>query len=177
MAKAAVKRGAQVNLIAANVEIENLDGVQITHVVTAAQMLQALESSFGSCDILVMSAAVADAKPVVPANEKIKKADFTSIELVENPDLLATLAPLKKTQIVVGFAAETNDMITSASSKLEKKGLDLIYVNDVSGGAIFGSDETEGTILLRNGNQVHVSRQTKDTLANLLLDYALKQLG
>ncbi|MEI6671746.1 MAG: bifunctional phosphopantothenoylcysteine decarboxylase/phosphopantothenate--cysteine ligase CoaBC [Actinomycetes bacterium] len=177
VAKAAVKRGALVNLIAANVEIENLDGVQITHVVTAAQMLQALESSFGSCDILVMSAAVADAKPVVPANEKIKKADFTSIELVENPDLLATLAPLKKSQIVVGFAAETNDMITSASSKLEKKGLDLIYVNDVSGGAIFGSDETEGTILLRNGNQVHVSRQTKDTLANLLLDYALKQLG
>ena len=85
VAKAAVKRGAQVNLIAANVEIENLDGVQITHVVTAAQMLKALESSFGSCDILVMSAAVADAKPVVPANGKIKKADFTSIELVENP--------------------------------------------------------------------------------------------
>jgi phosphopantothenoylcysteine decarboxylase/phosphopantothenate--cysteine ligase len=60
---------------------------------------------------------------------------------------------------------------------LEKKGLDLIYVNDVSKGAIFGSDETEGTIVLRSGEQIPVSRQSKDTLSNLLLDYALKQLG
>jgi phosphopantothenoylcysteine decarboxylase/phosphopantothenate--cysteine ligase len=120
---------------------------------------------------------VADAKPVTSADEKIKKAHFTSIELEENPDILATLAPLKNGQVVVGFAAETSDFIAAATSKLEKKGLDLIYVNDVSSGAIFGSDETEGTILLRNGDQLPVSCQTKDTLANLLLDYALKQLG
>jgi phosphopantothenoylcysteine decarboxylase/phosphopantothenate--cysteine ligase len=177
VAKAAAKRGAKVHLIAANIEIENLDGIEITHVVTADQMSHVLQSSFNECDILVMSAAVADAKPVTAAEEKIRKAQFTSIELVANPDILATLAPLKRAQIVVGFAAETSDFIASAASKLEKKGLDLIYVNDVSGGAIFGSEETQGTILLRNGEQIPVSRQSKDTLANLLLDYALKQLG
>jgi len=177
VAKAAANRGANVHLIAANIEIDNLDGIEITHVVTADQMLQTLQSSFLACDILVMSAAVADAKPVTSAEEKIKKGQFTSIELQANPDLLATLLPLKNRQIVVGFAAETNDVIASASYKLEKKALDLIYVNDVSGGAIFGSDETEGTILLRNGDQIPVLHQSKDTLANLLLDYALKQLG
>ena len=124
-----------------------------------------------------MSAAVADAKPITSAQEKIKKAALTSIDLELNPDLLAVLLPIKSKQVVVGFAAETSDLIASATSKLEKKGLDLIYFNDVSGGAIFGSDETEGTILFRDGKQVGVSRQTKDTLANLLLDYALKQLG
>jgi phosphopantothenoylcysteine decarboxylase/phosphopantothenate--cysteine ligase len=177
VAKAAAKRGAKVHLIAANIEIENLEGIEITHVVTADEMSHVLQSSFNECDILVMSAAVADAKPVTSVEEKIRKAQFTSIELVANPDILATLAPLKKAQIVVGFAAETSDFIASAASKLEKKGLDLIYVNDVSGGAIFGSEETQGTILLRNGDQIPVSRQSKDTLANLLLDYALKQLG
>ncbi len=177
LAKAAASRGAKVELIAANIETDGFEGIEITHVVTADEMLEALKLSFGTCDILVMSAAVADAKPITSAQEKIKKAALTSIDLELNPDLLAVLLPLKSRQVVVGFAAETNDLIASATSKLEKKGLDLIYVNDVSGGAIFGSDETEGTILFRDGRQVGVLRQTKDTLANLLLDYALKQLG
>jgi phosphopantothenoylcysteine decarboxylase/phosphopantothenate--cysteine ligase len=77
----------------------------------------------------------------------------------------------------VGFAAETSEHIASAQSKLTSKGLDLIYVNDVSNGAIFGRDETEGTIILADGEIIPVSAQSKDTLANLLLDYALKQLG
>jgi len=177
LAKAAASRGAKVELIAANIETDGFEGVEITHVVTADEMLEALKLSFATCDILVMSAAVADAKPITSAQEKIKKAALTSIDLELNPDLLAVLLPIKSKQVVVGFAAETSDLIASATSKLEKKGLDLIYVNDVSGGAIFGSDETEGTILFRDGKQVGVSRQTKDTLANLLLDYALKQLG
>ena len=177
LAKAAASRGAKVELIAANIETDGFEGIEITHVVTADEMLEALKLSFGTCDILVMSAAVADAKPITSAQEKIKKAALTSRDLELNPDLLAVLLPLKSRQVVVGFAAETNDLIASATSKLEKKGLDLIYVNDVSGGAIFGSEETEGTILFRDGKQVGISRQTKDTLANLLLDYALKQLG
>jgi phosphopantothenoylcysteine decarboxylase/phosphopantothenate--cysteine ligase len=177
LAKAAASRGAKVELIAANIETDGFEGVEITHVVTADEMLEALKLSFATCDILVMSAAVADAKPITSAQEKIKKAALTSIDLELTPDLLAVLLPIKSKQVVVGFAAETSDLIASATSKLEKKGLDLIYVNDVSGGAIFGSDETEGTILFRDGRQVGVSRQTKDTLANLLLDYALKQLG
>lgn len=177
VAKAAALRGAVVELIAANIENVSIPGVSVTNVETAAQMMHALHERFNDCQILVMSAAVADAKPMSHSMEKIKKSAFTSIELEANPDLLASLAPLKTGQVVVGFAAETIEHIASAQNKLASKGLDLIYVNDVSAGAIFGKDETEGTIILLSGEIIPVSAQSKDTLANLLLDYALKQLG
>jgi phosphopantothenoylcysteine decarboxylase/phosphopantothenate--cysteine ligase len=94
-----------------------------------------------------------------------------------NPDLLATLSAKKAKQVMVGFAAQTSELIATAKSKLISKGLDLIYVNDVTGGAIFGQDETEGTIVLRNGELIPIARQSKDTLAHHLLDYAVEQLG
>ena len=177
VAKAAAARGATVHLIAANVEIADCDGVLTTHVESAEQMLAELEKSFIDTDILVMSAAVADAKPRNSSIEKIDKSDFTSIDLQFNPDLLATLSGKKTKQVMVGFAAQTSELIASAQSKLISKGLDLIYVNDVTGGAIFGQDETEGTIVLRNGKLIPIARQSKDTLAHHLLDYALEQLG
>jgi len=177
VAKAAAARGAKVELIAANISTENIPGVTITHVETADQMLVALHNSFSDADILVMAAAVADAKPKIRAAEKIKKALFTSIELEANPDLLASLLPLKGNQVMVGFAAETSELLASAQKKLASKGLDVIYVNDVSNGAIFGQEVTEGTILTVNGEIIPISQQSKDTLANLLLDYANKQLG
>jgi phosphopantothenoylcysteine decarboxylase/phosphopantothenate--cysteine ligase len=164
-------------LIAANVDMAECDGVVTTHVESAQQMLSELEKSFADSDILVMSAAVADAKPKNSSVQKIDKSDFTSIELQVNPDLLATLSAKKANQVMVGFAAQTSELIASAQSKLISKGLDLIYVNDVTGGAIFGQDETEGTIVLRNGDLIPIARQSKDTLAHHLLDYALEQLG
>jgi phosphopantothenoylcysteine decarboxylase/phosphopantothenate--cysteine ligase len=148
-----------------------------THVETADQMLIELEKSFADTDILVMSAAVADAKPRKSSEQKIDKSEFTSIELQVNPDLLATLSAKKAKQVMVGFAAQTSELIATAMSKLISKGLDLIYVNDVTGGAIFGQDETEGTIVLRNGELIPIARQSKDTLAHHLLDYAVEQLG
>ena len=177
VAKAAAARGATVHLIAANVDTADCDGVMTTHVESAEQMLAELERSFTDTDILVMSAAVADAKPRNSSIEKIDKSDFTSIDLQVNPDLLATLSAKKTKQVMVGFAAQTSELIASAKSKLISKGLDLIYVNDVTGGAIFGQDETEGTIVLRNGELIPIARQSKDTLAHHLLDYALEQLG
>jgi phosphopantothenoylcysteine decarboxylase/phosphopantothenate--cysteine ligase len=140
-------------------------------------MLHAVENEFAECDILVMAAAVADAKPIKQMSEKIKKADYNSIDLEETIDILKAISAKKGKQIMVGFAAETRELLSSATSKLEAKHLDLIYVNDVSDGAIFGQDQTQGTILLRNGENIPVSRQSKDTLSDLLLDYALKQLG
>jgi phosphopantothenoylcysteine decarboxylase/phosphopantothenate--cysteine ligase len=177
IAKAAAARGATVHLIAANVDMPDCDGVITTHVESAQQMLIELEKSFSDTDILVMSAAVADARPMHSSSQKIGKSDFTSIDLQVNPDLLATLSAEKTKQVMVGFAAQTSELIASAKSKLISKGLDLIYVNDVTGGAIFGQDETEGTIVLRNGDLVPIARQSKDTLAHHLLDYALEQLG
>jgi phosphopantothenoylcysteine decarboxylase/phosphopantothenate--cysteine ligase len=177
VAKAAAARGATVHLIAANIDMPDCDGVITTHVESAQQMLAELKKSFPDTDILVMSAAVADARPMNSSSEKINKSDFTSIDLQVNPDLLATLSAKKTNQVMVGFAAQTSELIASAKSKLDSKGLDLIYVNDVTGGAIFGQDETEGTIVLRNGDLVPIARQSKDTLAHHLLDYAREQLG
>jgi len=177
IALAARNRGAQVHLIVANVDTSSLRGLTITQVETAAQMGEVLEREFIECDILIMSAAIADAKPVTESNEKIKKESFTIIELTTNPDLLAAMSTLKTNQVMVGFAAETSDHVQEARKKMERKGLDIIYVNDVSGGAIFGKDETMGTILIRNDADIAVKEVSKNALGNLLLDHAIRQLG
>jgi phosphopantothenoylcysteine decarboxylase/phosphopantothenate--cysteine ligase len=177
IALAARNRGAQVHLIAANFETSNLDGIEVSKVESASDMQAVLLEQFPRCDVLIMSAAVADAKPKNLSLDKIKKALLGSIELEENPDLLASLASIKQNQIVIGFAAETKDHLQEARRKLEAKGLDLIYVNDVSGGAIFGQEQTMGTILLRNDADIAVKEVSKDALGNLLLDHAIRQLG
>jgi phosphopantothenoylcysteine decarboxylase/phosphopantothenate--cysteine ligase len=124
-----------------------------------------------------MSAAVADARPLQVSEQKIKKSSLEIIELQQNPDLLAELSPNKGDRILVGFAAETKEHLQEARRKLEAKGLDVIYVNDVSGGAIFGQDTTMGTILLRNEADVAIKEVSKDALSNVLLDHAIRQLG
>ena len=177
VALAARNRGAQVHLIAANFDTSDLVGIEVSKVESAADMQKVLAEQFHQCDILVMSAAVADARPKNSSVEKIKKALLGSIELEENPDLLASIASIKQDQVIVGFAAETKDHLQEARRKLEAKGLDLIYVNDVTGGAIFGQDKTMGTILLRNDADIAVKEVSKDALGNLLLDQAIRQLG
>ena len=177
IAKAAAARGADVHLIAANFDTDLLSGIHVTKVESTSDMKQALDSNFDQCDILIMSAAVADARPKNTAIDKIKKTFLGSIELEENPDLIATVSARKSHQVIVGFAAETKDHLQEARRKLESKGLDLIYVNDVSGGAIFGQDQTMGTILLRNDADIAVKEVSKDALGNLLLDHAIRQLG
>ena len=177
IAKAAAARGAEVHLIAANFDTDSLSGIHVTNVESTSDMKQALDSNFDQCDILIMSAAVADARPKISAIDKIKKTFLGSIELEENPDLIATVSARKSHQVIVGFAAETKDHLQEARRKLESKGLDLIYVNDVSGGAIFGQDQTMGTILLRNDADIAVKEVSKDALGNLLLDHAIRQLG
>ena len=177
LAQAARDRGAQVGLIAANCDVSHLKGVELFPVETTAQMQAALQKQFDSCDILIMAAAVADARPSDVASDKIKKASLLSIDLEENPDLLAEISARKSKQILIGFAAETKDHLQEARRKLEAKGLDVIYVNDVSGGAIFGQDTTMGTILIRNEADIAVKEVSKDALSNTLLDQAIRQLG
>jgi phosphopantothenoylcysteine decarboxylase / phosphopantothenate---cysteine ligase len=177
IANAAKNRGAQVQLIAANCDVSTLSGIDVIEVETTLEMQGALNANFESCNILIMSAAVADARPTQIANQKIKKATLNTIELQQNPDLLAELAPKKGSRVMVGFAAETKDHLQEARRKLESKGLDVIYVNDVSGGAIFGQDTTTGTILLRNEADIAIKEVSKDALSNVLLDHAIRQLG
>jgi phosphopantothenoylcysteine decarboxylase/phosphopantothenate--cysteine ligase len=177
VANAAKNRGAQVQLIAANCDVSGLAGMDVIKVETTLEMQSALQTNFPSCNILVMSAAVADARPLQVSEQKIKKSSLESIELQQNPDLLAELSPNKGDRILVGFAAETKEHLQEARRKLEAKGLDVIYVNDVSGGAIFGQDTTMGTILLRNEADIAIKEVSKDALSNVLLDHAIRQLG
>ena len=177
IAKAALLRGAEVHLVAANMDTSALQGLTVTHVESAAEMRVGLADAFQTCDVLIMCAAVADAKPVRSVVDKIKKSLFTSIELEPNPDLLAELGQRKMAQVMIGFAAETSNLVESARAKLVAKGLDIIYVNDVSNGAIFGKDTTSGMILTRTGADIALKEVSKDALANLLLDHAIRQLG
>ena len=177
IAREAARRGAKVSLIAANSQLADIDGVEIIHVETAQEMLSAVELRFDDCDALFMSAAVADARPLDASDEKIKKSDYQSIDLVENADILKSLLSKKKQQIIVAFAAETSHDRDSAIAKLESKGADILYLNDISAGDIFNSETTYGEIFKRDGSSIKVAKTTKDTLARELLDTALIQLG
>lgn len=182
VASSAFARGADVTLILANSQLSAketraLDGVKVISVETALEMHKHLEVEFPKNDILVMSAAVADARPSHVSSGKIKKGDLQNIELTQNPDLLKSIATLRKHQIIIAFAAETSLDIALAKAKLEAKGANILYLNDVSEGAIFGSTETQGIIITSNGAQIEVPNSSKDSLADLLLDQALIQLG
>jgi len=177
IARSALARGADVTLICANVSLAQLPGVKTINVETAAQMQQALNENFEDTDVLVMSAAVADARPVHQSSEKIKKDSFHEIELIQNPDLLASLAGRKRGQVIIAFAAETSLDIEGAKEKMKRKSADILYLNDVSGGDIFNSEMTHGKIFTSDGKIVEVAETTKDTLAHLLLTEALHKLG
>jgi len=182
VAVAAKNRGADVTLIIANSQLsadeeKELAGITVIAVETALEMYIHLEVEFPKSDVLVMSAAVADARPSQISSGKIKKSDLQNIELTQNPDLLKSIAALRDKQIVIAFAAETSLDIALGRAKLEAKGANILYLNDVSEGAIFGSTDTQGIIITSNGAQISVPNSSKDSLADLLLDQALIQLG
>jgi phosphopantothenoylcysteine decarboxylase/phosphopantothenate--cysteine ligase len=177
IARSALNRGGEVTLIAANSTLADIDGVRMIKVGTAAEMHAAVLSEFPQCDVLVMSAAVADAKPMHQDDSKIKKSDFTSIELTENEDILKSVAKMKSKQIIIAFAAETSHDEAQAREKLSSKGADILYLNDVSQGDIFNSETTYGEIFIKGAPSHKVSKTTKDTLGEELLNQALVQLG
>ena len=181
LAHAAALRGAKVTLVSANSQEPNIEGIEIIRVVSASQMQEALEANFDLADIVIMAAAVADVRPAEISSGKISKSELQSIELIQNPDILKVLSSRKRDQVIIGFAAQTqaadNGGLAQAAKKLQEKALDAIYFNDVSGGAIFGADETSGVIVTADGAEEAVPRVSKVTLANKILDLALNKLG
>ncbi len=181
LARAAARRGADVTLILANSELPDPSGVSCIRVSTAQEMFEKVDQAFDGCDLLVMSAAVADAKPLHVSQSKIKKGALTSIELAANPDIVSTVSSRKKNQVVIAFAAETSLDIEEGKRKLLSKSADILFLNDVAGSEIFGSDQNQGVILISDKAQsvqeINVDRTDKDTLADLLLDQALDRLG
>ena len=177
IARNARNRGAEVVLIAANTVLQDIEGVRIIRIQTAEQMQQAVLQEFPACNVLVMSAAVADAKPLQSNDAKIKKSELKSIELTENQDILKSILPIKRNQVIVAFAAETSHDAEQAHEKLTSKGADILYLNDVSHGDIFNSETTYGEIFIKGGTTHKVAKTTKDTLGQELLNQALLQLG
>lgn len=182
LAMAAASRGAQVHLVSANTDLPIIEGITTTYVETAEQMASVLQIEFPHSDALIMSAAVADARVANYSDQKIRKEGLNQVDLEKNPDILKTLSGIKKSgQIIVGFAAETSaDIATleqSGHEKLASKSLDLIYVNNVSNGAIFGSDQTQGLIIDNQKKVIKVPEISKDTLSDILLDQLVSKLS
>jgi len=147
----------------------------VINVLTADEMLKAVQTEFVDSDILVMAAAVADFKPVMVSKEKIKKADDEKIvlELTKNPDILKEISKMKRDkQIVVGFCAESENLLTNAKKKLMEKKLDFIVANDISRIDIgFNSDFNEVTIIDKNEITFKIQKQSKIDIAKKILDF------
>ena len=177
LARIAAARGAKVTLVAANSELPDPAGVQVVPVVSTQDLYDEITGRAADADAIVMAAAPADFRPADVAEHKIKKtADGAApaVTLVQNPDILATVSHDRRRpgQVMVGFAAETGDadhsVIELARTKLEQKGCDLLVVNDVSGGKVFGSDTNEAVILDRDGGTLPVASGSKDALAGVI---------
>jgi phosphopantothenoylcysteine decarboxylase/phosphopantothenate--cysteine ligase len=182
LARTAAARGAEVTLVAANVTLPDPAGVKVVRVETTAQLQEHVVEACASADAVVMAAAPADFRPESLAVSKIKKSeDGTSpdIRLVQNPDILAGLAHERPNDhiVVVGFAAETGDdsgsVMEHARAKLARKGCDLLVVNDVGGGAVFGSEDNEAVVLAAGGAAVNVPLGSKAALAHVIWDRVL----
>ncbi|MDQ3615133.1 MAG: bifunctional phosphopantothenoylcysteine decarboxylase/phosphopantothenate--cysteine ligase CoaBC [Actinomycetota bacterium] len=179
LARTAAARGAEVTLVAANVSLSDPAGVKVLRVDTTAELREAVLAAATTADAVVMAAAPADFRPSQIAASKIKKThdgSAPSIELEQNPDILAELSDDRepRTSVVVGFAAETGDesgsVLEHARAKLTRKGCDLLVVNDVSGGKVFGSAQNEAVLLSATGEATPVARGTKSALAHAIWD-------
>ena len=185
LARAAVVRGAEVTLVAANVSLPDPAGVKVVRVETTEELRDAVVSAAVSADAVVMAAAPADFRPVGATDTKIKKnADGTApaLELTQTPDILAELSDhrARPGQVVAGFAAETGDdtgsVLDLGRAKLARKGCDLLVVNDVRGGAVFGAADNQAVILGADGAQRDVPPGTKTALAHALWDEVVRRL-
>jgi len=176
IALSAKARGAEVTLIAANVDTKNLVGIKVISVENTAQLRKELSIQFPLCQVLIMAAAVSDARPELSTG-KVKKSEYKKIELIENPDLLAELSKIRTSQMLVGFAAEESaNLLQEGERKLNSKGLDLIYANDIDEGKIFGSDLTSGFIISSKGYE-EIHPISKQSLAMRLLDKVVERLN
>ena len=171
-------------LVAGAVDTDLPAGVRVVRVESAQQLASAMSTESASADIVVMAAAVADFRPATAGEHKVKRSDAAqeiSLDLVQNPDILAGLVNTRggaTSPLIVGFAAETGDGSHSSldygREKLERKGCDVLVVNDVSEGKVFGQADNEVVILARDGSETPVARADKATIADAIWDVVLR---
>lgn len=182
LARTAVARGARVTLVEANTGLPDPSGADIVRVGTAVQLREAVLKAAADADVVVMAAAVADFRPAEYVTGKIKKKDGQEpapLTLVRNPDILAEVAADRATpgQVVVGFAAETDNVLANGREKLLRKGCDLLVVNEVGERKTFGSEENEAVVLAADGSETPVPYGPKEALADTVWDLVSARLG
>ncbi|MFF9629958.1 bifunctional phosphopantothenoylcysteine decarboxylase/phosphopantothenate--cysteine ligase CoaBC [Streptomyces fradiae] len=181
LARTAAARGARVTLVAANTALPDPAGVDVVPVGTALQLREAVLKAAADADAVVMAAAVADFRPAAYAEGKIKKREGEEpapVALVRNPDVLAELsaARARPGQVVVGFAAETDDVLANGRDKLRRKGCDLLVVNEVGERKTFGAEESEAVVLAADGSETPVPYGPKEILADTVWDLVVPRL-
>jgi len=181
LARTAAARGADVTLVAANSELADPAGVRVIRVVSAREMYTEMLAAAPSADAVIMAAAVADYRPAARQSVKIKKTGDKPepVELIENPDILRELVTARQRpgQIIVGFAAETGDVMANAREKLARKGCDLLVVNQVGNGLAFGTADNEAAVLGADGTEVKLPRAPKDQIADSIWDLVAARLS
>ncbi|MGW0791802.1 bifunctional phosphopantothenoylcysteine decarboxylase/phosphopantothenate--cysteine ligase CoaBC [Streptomyces sp. NPDC002911] len=182
LARTAVARGARVTLIEANTGLPDPAGADVVRAGTAVQLREAVLKAAADADVVVMAAAVADFRPAAYATGKIKKKDGQEpapVALVRNPDVLAEVAThrARPGQLVVGFAAETDDVLANGREKLRRKGCDLLVVNEVGERKTFGSEENEAVVLGADGGETAVPYGPKEALADTVWDLVAARFG
>ncbi len=179
VAEAAAKRGARVTVVCGVTTVEPPENVEVVSAVSAGEMFDAVMEKLPSATVFIGAAAVADYRPKNIANAKIKKTsqDFLTLELEKTPDILSNVSNYRHNGLlVVGFAAETNDVVEYARSKMEKKNLDLVVANDITQkGAGFNADTNIATILRRgNDDKIELPLMSKREMADKILDEVVK---
>jgi phosphopantothenoylcysteine decarboxylase/phosphopantothenate--cysteine ligase len=176
VARAAAERGARVVLVSGPTDLTPPPGVELVRVTSALDMQAEVEKHFADCDVVVKTAAVADYRPKTQYPQKVKKGpDDTAIELTRNPDILYNLGQKKGSRILVGFAAETDNVEEYARDKIARKNLDLIVANDVTApGAGFGTDTNIVKIIDREGRVEDLPCLIKSEVAHRILDRIAK---
>lgn len=179
LAATALARGARVTLVSANVFLSAPAGAEVVSVGSAREMREAVLARRGTADAVVMAAAVADFRPAETAAGKIKKTGDgpAPVELAENPDILLEVATerTRPDQVVVGFAAETDDVLANGRAKLKRKGCDLLVVNQVGEGRAFGTEDNQAVVLGADGSATEIPNGPKEDLADRVWDLVARQ--
>lgn len=175
LAEYANKQGAEVTLISANSNLKKIDGIKTINVETSEELYNSIDQFFPICDVLIMSAAVSDFKPKQYENQKIKKVEnqtSINLEFEKTKDILEYFGQHKnEKQIIIGFAAETNDILNNAQRKLLEKNVDMLVLNDVSDTRIgFNSDDNKVTILFQNQDYIETEVMKKNEIAKIILE-------
>ena len=179
IARAAQNAGAEVILVAANISVPPPQNVGLVKVETALEMRDAVLAEYDSVDAVIMSAAVSDYRVKNVSPQKIKKdAESLTLELIKNPDILKELGQRKTNQLLVGFAAETQNVVEYARAKLAEKNLDFIVANNVAQeGAGFGVDTNIATLIHRDGTQENLQKMSKAALAEIIVQRVAENLN